>query len=154
MKMLNIPYNNYKTQRCKYFDQEGSCKFGKNCSYAHGDFEVRNPYDFINEQQLPPNYMFPPGMMLPDQMDPAFAMSMGMMDPSQEKYLDKGFLTGSTQDTTISSGSSQNPSATKGGPAPDFFEPRILLNTQTPTTITSMMQCQQFLMTGNVEGCY
>ena len=49
MKMMNIPYNNYKTQRCKYFDQEGTCKFGKNCSYAHGEYEMRNPYD-----NLPP----------------------------------------------------------------------------------------------------
>lgn len=36
MKMLNIPYNNYKTQMCKYFVQEGVCKFGNNCSYSHG----------------------------------------------------------------------------------------------------------------------
>ena len=45
MKMLNIPYNNYKTQRCKFFDQTGTCRFDKNCSYAHGDAELRNPYD-------------------------------------------------------------------------------------------------------------
>ncbi len=48
MKMLNIPYNNYKTQRCKYFDDTGNCKFGKNCSYAHGDAELRNPYDTLS----------------------------------------------------------------------------------------------------------
>ena len=52
MKMLNIPYNNYKTQRCKYFDDTGNCKFGKNCSYAHGDNELRNPYDTL--QVAPP----------------------------------------------------------------------------------------------------
>ena len=45
MKMLNIPYNNYKTQMCKYFVQEGVCKFGNNCSYSHGQNELRNPYD-------------------------------------------------------------------------------------------------------------
>lgn len=44
-KMLNIPYNNYKTQRCKYYDDTGNCKFGNNCTYAHGDPELRNPYD-------------------------------------------------------------------------------------------------------------
>jgi hypothetical protein len=57
MKMMNIPYNNYKTQRCKYFDDTGNCKFGKNCSYAHGEAELRNPYD-----TLPITTMFP-GMM-------------------------------------------------------------------------------------------
>jgi hypothetical protein len=45
MKMMNVPYNNYKTVRCKYFDTEGHCKFGKNCTYAHGDPELRGPYD-------------------------------------------------------------------------------------------------------------
>jgi hypothetical protein len=48
MKMLNIPYNNYKTQKCKYFEQEGVCKFGKNCSYAHGEIDTRNPYENVN----------------------------------------------------------------------------------------------------------
>jgi hypothetical protein len=54
MKMLNIPYNNYKTQRCKYFDEQGQCKFGKNCSYAHGEEELRNPYDFVSQSTVPP----------------------------------------------------------------------------------------------------
>ena len=44
-KMLNIPYNNYKTQVCKYFEQEKQCHFGKNCSYAHGKEELRKPYE-------------------------------------------------------------------------------------------------------------
>ena len=45
MKMMNIPYNNYKTVRCKYFELEGVCKFGKNCTFAHGMDELRAPYD-------------------------------------------------------------------------------------------------------------
>ena len=57
MKMMNIPYNNYKTQSCKYFDQEGQCKFGKNCSYAHGGHELRNPYD--NLPIMPPQIANP-----------------------------------------------------------------------------------------------
>ena len=60
MKMLNIPYNNYKTQRCKYFDEHGVCKFGKNCSYAHGDSELRNPYDNL---PVPPIFGQPMGML-------------------------------------------------------------------------------------------
>lgn len=48
MKMMNIPYNNYKTQTCKYYELSGgNCKFGKNCSFAHGGVELRNPYDAL-----------------------------------------------------------------------------------------------------------
>ena len=43
--MLNIPYNNFKTQKCKYWEQGQVCKFGKNCTYAHGNEEVRQPYE-------------------------------------------------------------------------------------------------------------
>ena len=46
--MMNIPYNNYKTNVCKYYEQSGgNCKFGKNCSFAHGAHELRNPYDSL-----------------------------------------------------------------------------------------------------------
>ena len=45
MKMMNIPYNNYKTQLCRFWVQEGKCKFNKNCSYAHGEQELRKPYE-------------------------------------------------------------------------------------------------------------
>ena len=48
MKMLHIPYNNYKTQICKFFEQGLPCNFGKNCTYAHGKDELRKPY-----QELP-----------------------------------------------------------------------------------------------------
>ena len=47
--MMNIPYNNFKTQKCKYFVTEGYCRFGKNCTYAHGTFETRQPYDALPE---------------------------------------------------------------------------------------------------------
>ncbi|KRX05135.1 hypothetical protein PPERSA_06769 [Pseudocohnilembus persalinus] len=33
--------NNFKTQKCKYYEQ-GNCKNGANCSYAHGE-ELRTP---------------------------------------------------------------------------------------------------------------
>ena len=57
--MMNIPYNNYKTQVCKYYEQSGgNCKFGKNCSYAHGAHELRNPYDNLPlAPGMPPNFM-------------------------------------------------------------------------------------------------
>jgi len=69
MKMLNVPYNNFKTQRCKYFDDTGNCRFGKNCSYAHGDAELRNPYD-----NLPVTALFPGGPMISDPSAAGFDM--------------------------------------------------------------------------------
>lgn len=50
MRMMNIPYNNYKTQQCKFWEKEGKCKFNKNCSYAHGDHELRKPYEAIPQE--------------------------------------------------------------------------------------------------------
>ena len=43
--MMNIPYNNYKTQTCKNFEKEGKCKFADKCSYAHGTNDLRHPYE-------------------------------------------------------------------------------------------------------------
>lgn len=43
--MMNIPYNNYKTQLCSFWVKGGKCKFSKNCSYAHGEHELRKPYE-------------------------------------------------------------------------------------------------------------
>lgn len=43
--MMNIPYNNYKTQSCKNFEKEGKCKFADKCSYAHGTTDLRHPYE-------------------------------------------------------------------------------------------------------------
>lgn len=47
LKMMNVPYNNYKTQLCKFWEKEGKCKFNKNCSYAHGEAELRKPYEAL-----------------------------------------------------------------------------------------------------------
>ena len=38
-------YSNYKTMKCKNFSSTGSCKYGTNCTFAHGDEELRKPTD-------------------------------------------------------------------------------------------------------------
>lgn len=40
--------SNFKTIRCKYFDQ-GACKNGDKCSFAHGDSELRT--DHVNRDR-------------------------------------------------------------------------------------------------------
>jgi hypothetical protein len=60
-------YNNYKTVRCRLFDNgkeiidisEGFCRFGEKCTYAHGDEELRNPHDAII---VPVNGQLPPSL--------------------------------------------------------------------------------------------
>lgn len=42
-----VVINNYKTVICKYWEQ-GKCKFNQNCSFAHGDVEVRNHVKIIH----------------------------------------------------------------------------------------------------------
>ena len=44
------PYNNYKTKKCKFFTEEGACKYGNNCTFAHGT-DARNPYDEISAEE-------------------------------------------------------------------------------------------------------
>ena len=52
---------------CKYFEEGKVCKYNENCSYAHGDHEIRNQMDnarsFMNQQQ-PSSSQFDP-MKLP-----------------------------------------------------------------------------------------
>jgi hypothetical protein len=33
--------SNYKTVKCRHYEQYGSCKYGDKCSYAHGDEDLR-----------------------------------------------------------------------------------------------------------------
>ena len=42
---MNMPYNNYKTELCKFYENASQCKFGKNCTYAHSNDELRKPHE-------------------------------------------------------------------------------------------------------------
>lgn len=47
---------NYKTVMCKYWQQTGNCKYSDNCSFAHGDPEMRTAIENASAlagQQLP-----------------------------------------------------------------------------------------------------
>jgi hypothetical protein len=53
------PYSNYKTRKCKFFMEEGQCKFGSNCTFAH-DGEVRGPYDDVSAEEAAAQSFKPP----------------------------------------------------------------------------------------------
>lgn len=57
--------DNHKTELCKYFSNDGHCRYGSGCNYAHGQAELR-----------------PKGMNMqgPNMMNP-MAMGMGMNYP-------------------------------------------------------------------------
>ena len=38
---------NYKIVKCKFFDRNGTCRYGSLCSFAHGDRELRTKADNI-----------------------------------------------------------------------------------------------------------
>lgn len=42
---------NYKIVKCKNFEKEGTCKYGVHCSFAHGDAELRNKTENLNQMQ-------------------------------------------------------------------------------------------------------
>ena len=46
--------SNFKTIRCKYFDQ-GACKNGDKCSFAHGDSELRTDHGHRERHASAPN---------------------------------------------------------------------------------------------------
>ena len=66
---------NYKIVRCKNWEKEGNCKYGIQCTFAHGDSELRNKNDNLYQMQ--------PGMgmmMQPFMFDMNVMMQMGQMN--------------------------------------------------------------------------
>ena len=66
--MLNINKSqnsllNYKIVKCKNWDKDGTCKYGAHCTFAHGDYELRNKAD--NIYQFNPSMQFMMPMMIP-----------------------------------------------------------------------------------------
>ena len=66
---------NYKIVRCKNWEKDGNCKYGVQCTFAHGDTELRNKNDNLYQMQ--------PGMgvmMQPFMFDMNIMMQMGQMN--------------------------------------------------------------------------
>lgn len=51
---MTNPYCNYKTVKCNLFE-EGQCRFGQNCTFAHGEAELRNPHDPMEKMKVQGN---------------------------------------------------------------------------------------------------
>ncbi len=100
---------NYKIVNCKYWEKDGTCRYGQLCTFAHGDDERRSKAENIMLTQQPPVY-FDPNMQMsemqgmnvndPNLMMPPFNMmnpySMGfdpnmMMNPNFMMGFPTGF---------------------------------------------------------------
>ncbi len=60
---------NYKIVKCKNWEKDGTCKYGKHCTFAHGDDELRSKNE--NIYQMQPQMLYNPfidPMMLQMQM--------------------------------------------------------------------------------------
>jgi hypothetical protein len=85
--------------KCKYWEKDGTCRYGTLCTFAHGDTEIRTKtdnmmvggqpgggYDFMmgqggmmgNPGYMDPNFQGMPNMMSPYAMgfDPSMFMAM------------------------------------------------------------------------------
>ena len=64
-KMNNNQKNslNYKIAKCKNWEQDGTCKYGMHCTFAHGDSEMRNKNDNLYQMQPGMGLMMQPFMV-------------------------------------------------------------------------------------------
>lgn len=46
----NFVNHRYKTVKCKNIEQQGFCKYGDKCLYAHGDVEIREGTEMMGQQ--------------------------------------------------------------------------------------------------------
>ena len=75
---------NYKIAKCKNWEKDGTCKYGENCTFAHGDSEIREKQQNILQMQ-PNMMMYPPFMMDPmmGQMQQMMGIPGMQVDPMQ-----------------------------------------------------------------------
>jgi hypothetical protein len=89
-KVTNL--TNFKIVKCKNFEQEGTCKYGNTCTFAHGETELRTKVEnsMLNQTSstMNPQFMFNPYMMDPNML---MQMQYGMNMPMDMSGQQQGF---------------------------------------------------------------
>lgn len=116
---------NYKIVKCKYWDKEGTCRYGSLCTFAHGETEIRSKTDNLlmtptmdyGYPQMDPNMMNP--MMNPYAMgfDPYMMMGMPPMSSFQTGY-DPNMMNPNFMNPNIMPPNMMNPNLMYGNPNP------------------------------------
>jgi hypothetical protein len=84
---------NFKIVKCKNFERDGNCKYGAQCTFAHGDSELRTKTDNYTQSQqaqmgMLGNFVYDVSMMPPQMQtqmgmigfDPQMMMGVNPMD--------------------------------------------------------------------------
>ena len=72
---------------CNMWEQGIACKFGSNCPYAHGEKEMRSPYDPIDKADLQSNSTASMAMMNAMMLQPSPKAALGILDKLPSKAL-------------------------------------------------------------------
>lgn len=112
-KGLNV--QNYKIVKCKYYEKDGSCRYGSLCTFAHGDEDLRTKGDNVMASQTQMNNQMINTMALgmnnpmmmnmkmqqsPYMMDPQMmmmGMNPDMMNMNNQMFMNMGMRMGDTQ---------------------------------------------------------
>lgn len=75
---------NYKIVKCKYWEKDGTCRYGTLCTFAHGDTEMRTKTDNLMLNQGTMGFYDQMGGMqgmMPGMQGGQFDPNMAMMNP-------------------------------------------------------------------------
>jgi len=69
---------NYKIVKCKYWEKEGTCRYGTLCTFAHGETEIRSKTENMMMTGQTPMGLYDMNNMMPSDMN----LVGGMNDPN------------------------------------------------------------------------
>ena len=78
---------NYKIVRCKNWEKDGNCKYGVQCTFAHGDTELRNKNDNLYQMQPGMGVMMQMGQMNIPNIENQIPINSIMVGISRKKEI-------------------------------------------------------------------
>ena len=77
---MSNAYCNYKTVMCNMYETGQNCKFGSNCTFAHGEDEMRSPYDPMDKSKVQTNSTASMAMINSMMLQPSPKAALGILD--------------------------------------------------------------------------
>ena len=145
--MANMPYNNVKTQLCRFWQKDGKCKYGKNCSYAHGDFELRKPYHALPKDATQPYQKTQENEMNGDQKNGFYQGQQSNMNTPNKQDGRYPYNDNANRDRPKQYEHQQEP-------VPSCSSLRILMNENDKNCCNKMLQANRLIQMGQQEQAY